>query len=144
MPTRQCSAPEVSTASHTGIIPEDDILEHTSDTGNVNNGEDNEALNTPLDWGTTEGGGDNDGYNSSSSSGSSGSRSLLHSLRSIRKPKKFKKINKQTDLDKTPEQQQWEMTTGIVTSEMSSKMSKQMKGIKIAAPENHNSGDKKW
>ena len=36
------------------------------------------------------------------------------------------------------------MTTGIVTSETSSKMSKRIKGIKIDAPENLNSGDKKW
>jgi len=44
----------------------------------------------------------------------------------------------------TPEQQQWETTTGIVTPKTSSKMSKQMTGIKIEAPENLNSGDKKW
>jgi len=36
------------------------------------------------------------------------------------------------------------MTTGIVTSETSSKMSKRIKGIKIDALENVNSGDKKW
>jgi len=36
------------------------------------------------------------------------------------------------------------MTTGIVTPETLSKMSKRMKGIKIDAPENHNSEDKKW
>jgi len=36
------------------------------------------------------------------------------------------------------------MTTGIVTPETSSKMSKRMKGIEIDAPENLNSGDKKW
>jgi len=33
---------------------------------------------------------------------------------------------------------------GIVTPEESSKMSKRMKGIKIDAPENLNSGDKIW
>jgi len=36
--TKQCSAPEVSTGSQTGIVPEDNVLEHTSDTGNPNNG----------------------------------------------------------------------------------------------------------
>jgi len=36
------------------------------------------------------------------------------------------------------------MTRGIVTPETLSKMSKQMKGIKIDAPENPNSGDKQW
>jgi len=36
------------------------------------------------------------------------------------------------------------MTTVIVTPEMSSKMSKRIKGIKIHAPENLNNGDKKW
>ena len=34
--------------------------------------------------------------------------------------------------------------TGIVIPETSSKMFKRMKGIKIVAPENLNSGDKKW
>jgi len=37
-----------------------------------------------------------------------------------------------------------ETTTGIVTPETSLKMSKRIKGIKIDAPENLNSGDKKW
>ena len=36
------------------------------------------------------------------------------------------------------------MTTGIVTPETLSKMSKRMKRIKIDAPDNLNSGDKKW
>jgi len=36
------------------------------------------------------------------------------------------------------------MMTGIMTPETSSKMSKRMKGIKIEAPENLNSGAKKW
>jgi len=36
------------------------------------------------------------------------------------------------------------MTTGIVTPETSSKIIKWMKGIKIDASENLNSGDKKW
>jgi len=62
----------------------------------------------------------------------------------MRKPKKIKKIKKRTDRGKTPEQQEWEMTTGIVTPETSSKMSKRMKGIKIDASENLDSGDKKW
>jgi len=144
-PTKQRSAPEVSTGSLTGIVPEDEMVEHTSDIGNPNNGENEEDQPPPLGRGTTAGGGDDDGYDSSSSSGSSSSGSSVYSHRSIRKPKKkVKKIKKQTDRGKTPEQQQWEMTTGIVTPETSSKMSKWMKGIKIDPPENLNSGDKKW
>jgi len=69
----------------------------------------------------------------------------VHSHRRIRKPKKnVKKILKRINRGKTPEQQHWETTTGIVTPETSSKMSKRNKGIKIDAPENLNSGDKKW
>jgi len=144
-PTKQRSAPEVSTGSQTGIVPEDDIVERTSDTGNPNNGEDDDDQTPPLGRGTTAGGGDDDGYDSSSSSGSSSSGSSVHSHRSIRKlKKKVKKIKKRTDRGKTPEQQQWETTTGIVTPETSSKMSKRMKGMKIDSPENLNSGDKKW
>jgi len=52
-------------------------------------------------------------------------------------------MKKRTDRGKRPEQQPWDMTTGIVTPETSSKMSKRMKGIKIDAPENLNSGDTK-
>jgi len=37
MPTKQFSIPEVSKGSQTGIMPEDDIVERTSDTGNPNN-----------------------------------------------------------------------------------------------------------
>jgi len=144
-PTKQRSAPEVSTGSQNGIVPEDVIVECTSDTGNPNNGEDDEDQPPPLGRGTTAGGGDDDGYESSSSSGSSSSRSSVHSHRSIPKPKnKFKKIKKRTDRGKTPEQQQWETTTGIITPDTSSKMSKRMKGIKIDTPENLKSGDKKW
>jgi len=143
-PTKQRSAPEVSTGSQTGIVPEDDIVERTSETGNPNNGGDNDDQNPPLARGTTTGGVDDDGYDSSSSSGSSSSGSSVYSHRSIRKPKKVKKIKKRTDRTKTPEQQQWETMTGIVTPETSSKMSKRMKGIKIDAPENLNSGEKKW
>jgi len=142
--TKQRSAPEVSTGSQTGIVPEDDIVERTSDTGNPNNGEDDEDQTPPLGRGTTAGGGDDDGYDNSSSSGSSSSRSSVHSQRSICKPKKIKKIKKWIDRGKTPEQKQWETMTGIVTSETSSKMSKRMKSIKIDAPENLNSGNKKW
>jgi len=125
-------------------VPEDDIVECTSDTGNPNNGEDDEDQRSPLGRGTTAGGGDDDGYDSRSSSGSSSSASSVYSHRSIGKPKKVKKIKKRTDRGKTSEQQQWEMTTGIVKPETSSKMSKRMKGIKIDAPENLNSGEKKW
>jgi len=89
-PTKQRSAPEVSTGSQTGIMPEDDIVERTSDTGNANNGEDDDDQTPPLGRGTTAGGGDDDGYDCSSSSGSSGSGSSVHSHRSIRKPKKIK------------------------------------------------------
>jgi len=144
-PTKQRSGPEVSTGSQTGIMPEDDIVERTSDTGNPNNGGDDDDQTPPLGRGTTASRGDDGGYDSSSSSESSSSGSSVHSHRSIRKPKKkVKKIKKRTDRGKTPEQQQWETTTGIVIPEMSSKMSKRMKGIKIDAPENLNSGDKKW
>jgi len=143
-PTKQHSKSEVSTGSQAGIVPEDDIVEHTSETGNPNNGEDDEDLTPPVERGTTAGGGDDDGYDSSSSSGSSSSGSSVHSHRSIRKPKKVKKIKKRTDRGKTPEEQQWETTTVIVTPETSSKLSKRMKGIKIDASENLNSGDKKW
>ena len=52
-------------------MPEEDILEHTSDTSKANNGEDNEYLSPPLVRGTTVGGGDDDRYDSSSSSNSS-------------------------------------------------------------------------
>jgi len=108
MPTKQRSAPEISTGSQTGIVPEDDIVEHTSDTGNPNNGADDEDQPSPLGRGTTAGGGDDDGYDSSSSSGSSSSGLSVHSHRSIRKPKKkVKKIKKRTGRGKTPEQQQW-------------------------------------
>jgi len=145
MPTKQRSAPLVSTGSQTGILPEEDIVECTPDTGIPNNGANDDDQTPPLGRGTTAGGGDNDGYDSSSSSGSSSSGSSVHSHGSIRKQKKkVKKIKKRTNRGKTPEQQQWEMTTGIVTPEMSSKMFKRMKGIKIDAPENLNSGDKKW
>jgi len=125
-PTKQRSALEVSLGSQTGIVPEDDIVERTSDTCYPNNGEDDEDQTPPLGRGTTAGGGDDDGYDSSSSSGSSSSRSSVHSHRSIHKPKKVKKIKKRTDNGKTPEQQQWETMTGIVTPETSSKMSKRM------------------
>jgi len=48
MPTKQRSPPEVSTGSQTGIVPEDDIVERTSDTGNPNNGEDDQDQTSPL------------------------------------------------------------------------------------------------
>jgi len=106
MPTKQRSTPEVNTGCQTGIMREDDVVEHTSDTGNANNGEDDRDQTPSLGRGTTAGGGDDDGYDSSSSSGSSSSRSSVHSYRSIHKPKKVKKIKKCTDWSKTPEQQQ--------------------------------------
>jgi len=93
-PTKQRSAPEVSTGSQTGIVPEDNIVERTSETGNPNNGGDDDDLTPLLGRGTTASGGDDDGYDSSSSSGSSSSGSSVHSHRSIRKPKKVKKIKK--------------------------------------------------
>ena len=103
--TNQHSASEVSTGSQTGILPEDNIMEHTSDTGNANNGGDNEDLTPSLGQGTTAGGGDDDEYDSSTRSGSSSSGSSVHSQRSIHKPKNIKKIKKRTDHGKTPEQQ---------------------------------------
>jgi len=45
--TKQRSAPEVSTGSQTGIVPEDDIVERTSDTGNPNNGGDDDDQTPP-------------------------------------------------------------------------------------------------
>jgi len=87
-------------------MPEDDIVERTSDMGNPNNGEDNEDQTPPLGRGTTAGRGDDDGYDSSSSSGSSSSGSSVHSHRSIHKPNKVNKIKKRTDRGKLPEQQQ--------------------------------------
>jgi len=104
-PTKQRSAPEVSTGSQTGIVSEDDIVECTSETGNPNNGGDDDDQTPPLGRGTTAGGGDDDGYDSSSSSGSSSSGSSVHIHRSIRKAKKVKKIKKRTDRGKIPEQQ---------------------------------------
>jgi len=86
-------------------VPEDDIVDPTSDTGNPNNGEDDQDQTPSLGRGTTAGGGDDNGYDSSSSSGSSSSGSSVHSHRSIRKPKKVKKIKRRTDCGKTPEQQ---------------------------------------
>ena len=125
-------------------MPEDDVVEHTSDTGNPNNGEDYEDQTTALGLGPTAGGGDDDRYDVSSSSGSSSSGLSVHSQKSIRKPKKIKKIKKWKNRGKTPEQQQWETITEIVTPETSSKMYKRMKGINIYPPENLNSGDQKW
>jgi len=139
--TKPRSVPEVSTGSQSGIVPEDDIVERTSEPGNTSNGEGDGDQTLPLERGTPADGGDDEGYDSSSSSGSFSSGSSVNSHRSIHK---LKKIKKQTNRGKTPEQQQWETMTGIVTPETSSKMSKQMKGIKIDAPENLNSGDKKW
>jgi len=143
-PTKQRSALEVSTGSPTWVVPEDNIVEHSSKAGNPNNGEDDEDQMPPLGRGTTAGGGDDNGYDSRSSSSSSSSWSSVHSQRPIRKTKKIYKIKKWTNCSKTPEQQQWEMTTGIVRPETASKMSKWMKGIKIDPPENLNSGEKKW
>jgi len=100
-PTKQRFALEVSTGSQTGIMQEDDIVEHTSVTGNPNNGEDDEDQTSPLGRGTTAGGGDDDGYDSSSSSGSSSSASSVHSHQRIPKPNKVKKIKKRTDHGKT-------------------------------------------
>jgi len=144
MPTKQRSTPEVNTGSQTGIVPEENIIECTSDVGNTNNGEGNDDQAPPLGRGTTVAGGDDDGYDSSSSSGSSSNGSLAHSQRRIRKTMNVKKIKKRTDRGKISEQQQWEMTTGTLTPETSSKMSKSLKDIKIDTPENLNSGDKKW
>jgi len=124
-------------------VLEDNIMEHTYDTGNANNGGDDYDLTPPLWRGTTAGRGDDDGYDSSSSSGNSSCGSFVYSQGSIHIPKKIKKIKKRTNHGKPPEQQQWKTTTGIMINETSSKMSKRMKRIKIDAPENLNSGDKK-
>jgi len=79
MPTRQRSAPAVSIGSQNTIVPENDVVEHPLDTGNANNGEDDKDLMPSLGRGTTAGGGEVDGYDSSSSSDSSSSRLLDHS-----------------------------------------------------------------
>jgi len=100
MPTKQRSTPEVSTGSQTSTPQEDDVVEHTSDTGNRNNREDDEDQTPPLGRGAIAGRGDEDGYDSSSSSSSSSSGSSIHSRSSIRKPKKVKKIKKWTDRGK--------------------------------------------
>jgi len=129
-PTRLHSAPEISIGSQTGIVPEDDIVEHTLETGHAGNGEDYDDLTLLLGRRTTAGGGDDDGDDSSSSSDNSTSRSSVHSQRSIRKSNKFKKIKKRIDRGKTSEQQQWKTMTGIVTPETSSQICKRMKGIR--------------
>jgi len=58
--TKQRSAPEVSTGSQTSIVPEDDIVEHTSEAGKTKNGEGEDDQTPPLGGGTTTGGGDDD------------------------------------------------------------------------------------
>ncbi|HEY4152193.1 MAG TPA: hypothetical protein VGM38_02615, partial [Pseudolysinimonas sp.] len=138
-PTRQHSAQEVSTETLTGILPEDDNAEHTSQLGQTGNEEEDDNFTPTEQRGATTGGGDDDGDNSSSSSDDSGTDSSAPSYKG--NTKKVKK-KKRTTRGKTPEQQQWELTTGIVMPETSSKLSKRMKGIKIDAPENLNSGDK--
>jgi len=55
MPTRQSSIPEVSTGCQTGIVPENNIVECTSNTGNPNNGEDEEDVTPSLGRGTNAG-----------------------------------------------------------------------------------------
>ena len=79
MPTRQRSTQEISTGSQTGIVPEDYIMEHTSDPVNANNEEEDDNLTPPLGLGTTAGGGDDNGDDSSSSSIESSSGSSVHS-----------------------------------------------------------------
>jgi len=66
--TRQYSTPELITGSHTGIVLEDDIMEHISYTGNANNREDDNDLTTPLGWDAIVSRGDDDRDDSSSSS----------------------------------------------------------------------------
>jgi len=119
-------------------------MEHISDPANGNNIEDDKDLTPPLGYGTTAGGWDDDGYDSSSRSGSSSSRSSVHSQRRVCKPKKIKNIQKRTYDISMPEQQQWETKIGIQTPETSSKMSERIKSSKIDAPENLNSVDLKW
>jgi len=61
-----------------GIVPEDEIVEHTSNTSNTNNGEDYDNLNPPTILGTKARRGENEGYNSWSSCENSSHRSLVH------------------------------------------------------------------
>jgi len=58
--TRKSSAPQVSIRSQTGIVSEDNIVEHTSETAGAGNGEDDDDLIPPSVWGTTAGRGDDD------------------------------------------------------------------------------------
>jgi len=60
-PSKQLFTPEVSTGSQTGLLPEDDVVEHTSGTSNPNNAEDDDNHTSPLGRGTTAAGGDEDG-----------------------------------------------------------------------------------
>jgi len=60
-PTKQRFVPEVSIGSQTGFVPENDIVERTSDTGYQNNGGDDDDQTPPLGRCTTAGGGDDDG-----------------------------------------------------------------------------------
>jgi len=71
--TRQRTAADVSTGSLTGNLPEDDIVEHSSDSGNANNGEHDDELSPPLGRGTIAGGGEGDGDDTSASSDDSSS-----------------------------------------------------------------------
>jgi len=75
-------------------MPEDDIVEHASDTCNANNGEDDKDITPPSGRGTTTGGGDDKGDYSSYSSNDSRRGLSVHSQRSICKRKKIKKSKK--------------------------------------------------
>ena len=145
MLTRQHSTLEgsTSTRSHLGIVPEDMILERTSESGNANNGEDNNDTTPPLELGTTARIGDDDRDDSLFSSNDSRSRLLVYSQRCIGRLKKVKKIREGAEHCQTLEQQQWKTTIGITIAETSSKIPKRMKRIKIDAPTNLNSADKK-
>ena len=103
--TKQQSAQEVSTKTQTEIVPEDDNLEHTSETGNNGDGEDNDFTSSWQPGATTGGGGDGGDNSSFTSSDDSGSDLSIPSQKgTIDKVKKVKK-KKSTIGGETPEQQ---------------------------------------
>lgn len=99
-------------------MPDVDIIDHTSETGNTNNVENDKDLTPPLAWVTTAGREDDNADNSSYSSDYYSRGSLVPSQRSIHKSKNIKRMKKRTDYCKIREQQQWEMMTGIVQNKM--------------------------
>jgi hypothetical protein len=84
----------------------------------------------------------NDPDDSGSDSSSDSESSSASSVKSILRPRRQNVLRGQRA--KSVEQEQWESTTGISIPEGQKKLSKQLKGIKIEAPENLDSSEKKW